>query len=46
MIKWARYGYAMGNSKAELKKAAYEVIGNNDTPALADKILEILKSQS
>ena len=35
MIAKSKYGYAMGNSEESIKKVAYEVIGDNNSNAIA-----------
>lgn len=46
MIKKAKYGFVMENGKAELKKHAYKVIGNNNQNAVLREINEIILEQS
>ena len=42
MLEGAGLGIAMGNATNEAKKYADIVIGNNDSSALADKVLELI----
>lgn len=42
MLKGAGLGIAMGNATDEAKKYADEIIGNNNTSAIADKVLELI----
>lgn len=42
MLAGAGYGIAMANGTEAAKKAANEVIGNNDTDAIAQKVLELI----
>ena len=42
MLRGAGLGVAMGNATVEAKDAANIVIGNNNTTALADKVLELI----
>lgn len=44
MILKARYGYAVGNASENLKKAAYETIGDMQEDAVLKKMKEILAS--
>ena len=42
MLKGAGLGIAMGNSTQEAKDSADIIIGNNNTSALADKVIELI----
>lgn len=42
MLKYVGHGICMGNGTNEAKKAAKEVIGDNDSNAIADKIYELM----
>jgi hydroxymethylpyrimidine pyrophosphatase-like HAD family hydrolase len=42
MFKWAKHGVAMGNSREELLEHATEVIGKNNSDAIAEWIEENL----
>ena len=42
MLEGAGLGVAMGNATVEAKSVADVVIGSNNTPALADKVLELI----
>ncbi|MFQ9514311.1 MAG: Cof-type HAD-IIB family hydrolase [Eubacterium sp.] len=44
MIHQAKYGYAVGNASENLKKAAYETIGEMKEDAVLKKMKEILQS--
>lgn len=44
MIQQAKYGYAVGNASEDLKKAAYETIGEMKEDAVLHKMKEILES--
>ena len=44
MILQAKYGYAVGNASENLKKAAYETIGEMKEDAVLKKMKEILES--
>lgn len=44
MILQAKYGYAVGNASENLKKAAYETIGEMKDDAVLNKMKEILES--
>ncbi len=42
MLKYVGYGICMANGTVEAKKAAKEVIGDNDSNAISDKIYELM----
>lgn len=44
MIRGSGLGFAMGNASNELKEVANEVIGDNNTDAIAKKILQIINA--
>ena len=44
MIRQAKYGYAVGNASENLKREAYEIIGDMKEDAVLKKMREILES--
>ncbi|UVD81713.1 HAD family hydrolase [Mycoplasma iguanae] len=45
MLSYSKYGIAMGNSTEEIKKIAYEVIGDHNTNTLAETLLRFKNSK-